>query len=82
MRQEAKQLRDKLTQLKKDLSGAEQSLNSLVKSCNHQYGETIYDPIHTQSYTIPGDKPGTMGVDWRGPTHVPTETKKRWKISI
>ena len=37
-----------------------------------------YTPIITETYTIPGDRPGTMGVDWRGPVHVPSSTKDQW----
>jgi hypothetical protein len=44
----------------------------------HQWGDTIYDPIREEAYTIPGDPPGTMGIDWRGPTPVPAKTTDRW----
>ena len=79
MKPEAKQLRDRVAELRKELSGAEKDLGDIVQSCQHQYGPTIYDPIYTKAYTIPGDVPGTMGVDWRGPVDVPAHTEKRWK---
>ena len=42
-------------------------------------GKTIYDPIYHAAYTCPGDPPGTMGVDWRGPVHVPSKTIPKWR---
>jgi hypothetical protein len=79
MKTEAKQLRDKVAKLEKEFTEAKKDLEQLVGTCQHQFGETLYDPIETPAYTYPGDPPGTMGVDWRGPCHVPAQTEKQWK---
>lgn len=79
MKQEAKKLREIVEKAEEDLRQAQSNLRNLIQNCQHQYGETIYDPIYTPAYTIPGDKPGTMGVDWRGPVHVPAKTEDRWR---
>ncbi len=47
--------------------------------CGHVFSETVADHIYHKAYTIPGDKPGTMGVDYRGPCYVPARTENRWK---
>ncbi len=54
-------------------------LKSQQANCPHQWGEVIADHIYNEAYTIPGDPPGTMGIDWRGPCYVPAETIERWK---
>lgn len=46
--------------------------------CQHRWGETKYTPEHTTAYTTPGDTPGTMGVDFRGPVQVPSRTTDLW----
>ena len=79
MKLEAKQLRDKITKITEELSGAEKNLASLVTHCSHQFSPTVYDPIITQAFTDPGDPPGTMGVDWQGPMYVPEHVEKRWR---
>ena len=72
-------LRDKIAKLQKELTESKNRLSTIVSTCQHQYGKPIYDPVHTEAYTIPGDPPGTMGVDWRGPVHVPAKTEEKWK---
>lgn len=57
---------------------ANRKLTDARAVCRHKWGETRYTPDRREAYTIPGDAPGTMGVDWRGPTDVPAETTKRW----
>lgn len=79
MKPEAVELRKKVEQLKEQLSTAETDLEKMVESCEHKFCKPIYDPVYTPAYTIPGDKPGTMGVDWRGPCHVDAKTEDRWK---
>lgn len=51
----------------------------VISDCQHDWGETEYVPDYQEAYTIPGDPPGTMGVDWRGPTHVPAKTTPKWQ---
>jgi hypothetical protein len=79
MRPEAKKLRDRVSKLAKEFEEAQRGLDNLERTCRHQYGPTVYDPINHKAYTCPGDPPGTMGVDWRGPVHVPARTEKRWR---
>ena len=78
MKPEAQKLRDKETQLKTQYERALQELRAYEADCQHNF-TTVYDPIYHEAYTIPGDPPGTMGVDWRGPVHVPAQTEDRWK---
>ena len=86
MEEKARQLREIVERINEEVEKAnekfdraKQELREYEKSCQHQYGKTIYDPIRTEAYTIPGDKPGTMGVDWRGPIDVPAHTEHRWR---
>lgn len=79
MKEQRRKLLDKITKLNRELDDARGQLARLDRSCNHQWGEPEADHIHHEGYTTPGDPPGTMGVDWRGPTHVPARTEKRWK---
>jgi hypothetical protein len=78
-----KQVRQKLNteieQLNQNLREKEYLLNAIDKKCSHMWGETIPDHIEHKAHTIPGDPPGTMGVDWRGPINVPAKTEERWK---
>ncbi len=76
---DVRELREKVELLRKELSKAETGLESVVRSCPHKFGETVYDPIYAPEYTVPGDKPGTMGVDWQGPVYVPARTEARWR---
>lgn len=67
--------------LEKELKAKKSALENAYRTCIHQWGETKYEPICTEGYTIPGDEPGTRGVDWRGPCYVPPKTTRRWKRS-
>lgn len=78
MEQKAKTLRERVEKLSTEFKDAERELKVYVLNCRHVYGSVKYDPIYHKAYTSPGDPPGTMGIDWRGPVHVPAETKKRW----
>lgn len=86
MKQEAKTLRERVAQLlaefekaQKVLRDAEHSVEMMENRCRHDYTPPTYEPIHHEGYTFPGDPPGTMGVDWRGPVYVPSSTEKRWR---
>lgn len=61
-----------------EMEVAEEELRQLEANCDHDWGPTAPNHIHHPAYTIPGDKPGTMGVDFRGPCHVSAKTEKRW----
>jgi hypothetical protein len=71
-REDIKRLEDELKQKKASLLRAEQS-------CQHDWTSVVADHIYREGYTIPGDAPGTMGIDWRGPCYVPSSTEERWK---
>lgn len=60
-----------------------ESLQSLLKQiqdkCKHEWTDPISDDLVVKAYTDPGDTPGTMGVDFRGPCYVPESRTKRWR---
>ena len=76
---EAKRLREEIKSLHECLDKANRSLLDMERSCFHVWQETEYCPEYVPAYTIPGDPPGTMGVDWQGPVHVSAKTIKRWR---
>ena len=78
MEPKARELRELVEELKSKFLRAESELKNYENSCFHK-SESVYDPIYTPAYIIPGDPPGTMGVDWRGPLDVPATTTDRWK---
>ncbi|MEI6731092.1 MAG: hypothetical protein WCK90_00275 [archaeon] len=79
MNETARQVRENLEKTAEEFERVKSELERLEKTCRHKYGSVVYDPVHTDAYTIPGDAPGTMGVDRRGPCYVPSKTEKRWK---
>ena len=58
---------------------AAQELSNLQTGCRHIWGEATYAPVVSGGYSTPGDVPGTMGVDFRGPQYVPREERPRWR---
>ncbi len=50
-------------------------IERLEKSCSHDWEDLEPDRIRRESYMIPGDEPGTMGVDRQGPVYVPATTE-------
>lgn len=79
MEPQVKELRDLVSRLKEELSGAEEQLNAYVDSCRHNFSKPVYDPVYYPGFMTAGDPPGTMGVDWQGPMYIPERTEKRWK---
>jgi hypothetical protein len=65
--------------LEAQLQRKREEADRLMRTCPHTWGDAVYDPIIREAYTVPGDPPGTMGVDWRGPSYVPRQETKRWK---
>lgn len=57
----------------------EARLNGIRRRCQHQFTGITYDPIEHAAYTDPGDPPGTMGIDRRGPVYVSARTENRWR---
>ena len=75
---EPERLRQEIRRLERELHSAKTNLNVHERQCPHDWTSPEYTPERTESYTTPGDPPGTMGVDWRGPVHVPATTKDKW----
>ena len=70
--------RDALEIAQRQYDKAKSDLAQIVNSCKHEWNETKYVPVYEKGYTFPGDPPGTMGVDWQGPCHVPSKTIPEW----
>ena len=60
------------------LTAAQRRLTALERQCQHDWSPAVDASIYHKAYRIEGDKPGTMGVDWRGPMDVPASTERRW----
>lgn len=67
-----------LSELQRRVNMLQSEITNIQGLCRHNWSKAIYQPIYTEGYTIPGDPPGTMGIDWRGPCYVPSSTKKVW----
>ena len=75
----AEQLWREILATEERLATLKGQLDRKQRSCQqHQWGKIKYEPIIREAYTIPGDPPGTMGVDWQGPCHVPAQTTHQW----
>jgi hypothetical protein len=79
MKTEILQLREEARAAQSECDRAKGKLLEAVRNCSHRWGPTLDAHIYHASYIIPGDPPGTMGVDWRGPFTVEAKTDKRWK---
>lgn len=73
-----RQLRENVRIAQSNLQTHEHALATALAQCGHSWTEPKYDPIVREPYTIPGDRPGTMGIDWRGPTYVERKETPRW----
>lgn len=78
METEARELREKATRLAREAQAAGEALELYEKRCPHKWSEARYTPTHYPAYEFPGDEPGTMGVDWRGPVYIPASTTEEW----
>jgi hypothetical protein len=72
-------IRNEITRLENDLAVKRRALEATVQNCAHRWSEVEADHIYQEGYVIPGDPPGTMGIDWRGPFCVAPKTTERWK---
>jgi hypothetical protein len=52
--------------------------NEIKNKCKHEWAKVKYDPIITKGYEVPGDPPGTMGIDRRSAFYVAGTTTPRW----
>ncbi len=78
MEEKARTARERKQRLEEQLQETQRELTRIEASCHHQYRIT-YEPIYHKSHQLPGDPPGTMGIDWRGPVYVPSRTEDRWR---
>ena len=69
---------DYIERRERDLAAIKSALDYKQRSCQHDWTEPKYTPIVREAYEHPGDPPGTMGVDWRGPVWVPRQEDPRW----
>lgn len=78
-RERIKRLQSEMKDKSGEIQRAEDELKRLEVTCGHDWSEPEYDPIVTEGYESPGDPPGTMGIDWRGPCWVPGTREDRWR---
>jgi hypothetical protein len=76
---EVNRIKREIEQREAELKILKNKVDEIYRNCYHRWGEPVYNPIYHEAYTIPGDPPGTCGVDWRGPTWVEAKTIPRWK---
>jgi len=72
-------LQNRIETLGCELQHLKLQLVEAIRDCPHKWTAPIAVHIYHKGYTIPGDPPGTMGVDWRGSCYVEPKTEKRWK---
>lgn len=73
-----KSLALEIASLESYLRSKKAALDALRAACRHEWGPIKYDPVIRPAYRDPGDTPGTMGVDFRGPQYVPESRTDRW----
>ena len=71
-------LEREIKNLERQLGAVRYELNKVRNECDHRWGKVVYDPEITEAYTVPGDPPGTMGIDRRFPCHVPRQETPKW----
>lgn len=79
MKNDIRNLREQVGELESRLESKKFELDTAIRNCHHNWTDTIADHIYHPGYQCPGDPPGTMGIDWRGPVWVDARTEKRWK---
>lgn len=75
---EAEKLRREIADADRRAQELKNRLAATERDCAHNWSKPVYNPIVQEAYTDPGDPPGTMGIDWRGPCYVPRKETKRW----
>lgn len=79
MKSEIDTLRREADAAERKAKALREQLDAAQRACRHSWAEVKYVPEYHEGYTIPGDPPGTMGIDWRGPFHVPATNTRRWE---
>lgn len=78
MNEEFRTLRTLVETKEREAKDARSKLDWAVNGCRHDFADSKYDPIiHLGCYSE-GDRVGTMGVDWRGPSSWPERREPRW----
>jgi hypothetical protein len=79
----AAKLRSEINVIEDQLQSKKAQLEREERECRHNSDQSCWmttpDDVCKPGYTIPGDPPGTMGIDRRFDVHVPAKTTKRWK---
>ena len=71
-------LRQRIVDQERQVAEAELELKRIEDSCDHKWNDPVYTPERHEGYRIPGDPPGTMGVDRQLPMDVPAKTIPKW----
>lgn len=71
-------IQSQIGSMKRELELLERQLKTIESQCKHRWGPTEEAHIRHEGYTEPGDPPGTMGIDWRGPIYVEPRIQQRW----
>ena len=79
MNQSPNVLRANLLSLHANAARLVREIGQIEQNCTHRWGVTRDVSEYIPAYTIPGDPPGTMGIDWRGPCHVDAKTIPKWE---
>ncbi len=77
--EDTRKLKRDIKYLNDTLKAAQDKLQQIETSCQHNWGATVADHIYHKGYHIPGDPPGKGGADHQFPMDVPARTEKRWK---
>jgi len=64
--------------LEEELNRKQKRLLAAQSSCRHNWSDVRNKPRVIKAHTIPGDPPGTMGVDRRFDCHVPEQRFDCW----
>ena len=72
----AHDLRDEAERLTESLAKVKKALEQMERSCRHDWGQTVADPIYIEGRFVP-ESGG--GVDRIREHHVPPQTTSRWK---
>lgn len=79
MHQRVKETKIELDKAQKTYNEASKALENAQARCCHNWSQPERKCDTRPGYTIPGDEPGTMGVDHRGEMYVPPETSVWWE---
>ena len=78
MDRKAQKARERVMAAERELQAARWFLDAVESDCNHDWSDPVYTPDVWEAYTTDGDPPGTLGIDWRGPVHVPRQETPKW----